>query len=64
MADYARKVKKMLSDNGCVFKRNGKGDHAIWYNPKTGRSFPVDHKIVSKDTANIIFKEAGLLLKL
>jgi len=60
MADYAAAVKKILRKNGCSFDRPGKGDHEIWYSPITGRYFPVDHKILSRHTANGILKQAGL----
>ncbi len=46
--------------SGCKFKRRGKGDHDIWYSPISKRSFPVDHKIKSRHTANGILKQAGL----
>jgi len=42
MADYTRMVKKHLSDNGCTFRRHGKGDHDIWYSPITNRTVVVD----------------------
>ncbi len=60
MADFALDVKKLLTKSDCTFKRHGKGDHDIWYSPITERSFPVDHKIRSRHTANGILKQAGL----
>lgn len=60
MASYTSDVKKILSANNCVFVRKGKGDHEIWYSPLTNRNFPVDHKILSRHTANEIMKQAGL----
>ncbi len=45
---------------GCYFYREGKGDHEIWHSPHTNRRFPVDHKILSRHTANEIMKQAGL----
>jgi hypothetical protein len=41
MADYTPKLKKLLREAGCYFERKGKGDHEIWYSPKTGIRFPV-----------------------
>ncbi|WP_229482515.1 type II toxin-antitoxin system HicA family toxin [Nostoc favosum] len=32
----------MLSEVGCYFERQGKGDHEIWYSPITDRRFVVD----------------------
>jgi hypothetical protein len=60
MADYSPKVKKILREHSCYFIRPGKGDHEIWYSPIAKRSFPIDHKILSRHTANGILKQAGL----
>jgi len=64
MADYTRKVKKILSENGCYFVRYGKGDHEIWYSPLTGRNFTVDGSIPKKTSANGTIKGAGIKIKL
>ncbi|WP_081617200.1 type II toxin-antitoxin system HicA family toxin [Thioalkalivibrio sulfidiphilus] len=53
-------LKRILRDAGCVFVRQGKGDHEIWYSPKTNRNFPIDSKILSRNTANAVLKQAGL----
>jgi HicA toxin of bacterial toxin-antitoxin, len=45
---------------GYVLKRQGKGDHEIWWHPITAKRLTVDHGIKSRDTANAILKEAGL----
>jgi HicA toxin of bacterial toxin-antitoxin, len=60
MADYSPEVKKILRENGCRFDRAGKGDHEIWFSPITKRKFPVDHKILSRHTANAVLKQAGI----
>ena len=60
MASYTTKLKEILRDYGCSFERPGRGDHEIWYSPITKRRFPVDHKIVSRHTANAILKQAGI----
>ncbi len=60
MAEYEKKVRDILSENGCVFVRHGKGDHDVWKNPMTGKSFAVDHKIKSRHTANAIMKQSGI----
>jgi len=64
MADYTRKVKKVLSENNCHFVRYGKGDHEIWYSPITGRNFTVDSSIPKRTSANETIKDAGLKIKL
>lgn len=35
MAEYEKKVREELKNNGCRFVRRGKGDHDIWYSPIT-----------------------------
>ncbi len=60
MASWTKDVKDVLKTYGCRFDRNGKGDHEIWFSPVTNRRFPVDHKILSRYTANAIMKQAGI----
>ncbi len=60
MAEYEKKVRQILNDNGCSFVRHGKGDHEIWYSPIVGKNFPVDSKIKSRHTANSVLKQAGI----
>lgn len=60
MAEYEKRVREMLAQNGCSFLRRGKGDHDIWYSPITGRSVTVDTKIKSRHTANAIMKQCGI----
>jgi hypothetical protein len=60
MATYTAKLKEILLAHGCTFDRSGRGDHEIWYSPITDRRFPVDHKILSRHTANAVLKQAGI----
>jgi predicted RNA binding protein YcfA (HicA-like mRNA interferase family) len=60
MADFYRDVVRLLRDAGYEFKRQGRGDHEIWWNSKTGHRVTVDRKLKSKITANEILKDAGL----
>ena len=60
MAEYEKKVREILSENGCKFLRHGKGDHDIWYSPITNKNFPVDAKIRSRHIANDIMKQSGI----
>ncbi|MBD5403645.1 MAG: type II toxin-antitoxin system HicA family toxin [Treponema sp.] len=60
MAEYEKKVRKILSEKGCIFVRHGKGDHDIWHSPISNRNFTVDGKIKSRFTANEIMKQAGI----
>ena len=54
MAEYEKKVREILKENGCTFVRRGKGDHDIWHSPLSNKNFPVDTKIKSRHTANAI----------
>ena len=60
MAEYEKKVRKILLQHGCTFQRRGKGDHDIWYSPITSRHVTVDTKIKSRHTANAILKQSGI----
>jgi len=63
MAEYEKRVRNILAQNGCTFVRHGKGDHDIWYSPITCRSVAVDAKIKSRHTANAILKRSGIRYK-
>lgn len=60
MAEYEKKVRQKLTENGCNFVRHGKGDHDIWFSPITNINITVDGKIKSRFTANAIMKQAGI----
>ncbi|NDJ20620.1 type II toxin-antitoxin system HicA family toxin [Nostoc sp. B(2019)] len=51
-ASFTPELKKMLSEVGCCFERQGKGDHEIWYSPITDRRFVVDGTIKLRHNAN------------
>jgi hypothetical protein len=61
MATFTPKLKEILRAHGCTFERPGRRDHEIWYSLITERRFPVDHKILSRHTANAVLKQAGIL---
>lgn len=60
MAEYEKKVREILKQNGCEFVRRGTGDHDIYYSPITNSNFAVDSKIKSRHTANAIMKQSGI----
>ena len=60
MAEYEKKVRAVLHENGCYFVRHGKGDHDIRYSPITKTNVTVDGKIKSRFTANEIMKQSGI----
>ena len=57
---FDRQLRKLLTDAGCRFERQGRGDHEIWYSPITERFFTVDRGVKSRHTANGTLKAAGL----
>ncbi|MDE6566919.1 MAG: type II toxin-antitoxin system HicA family toxin [Lachnospiraceae bacterium] len=63
MAEYEKKVRKLLLQNQCKFVRHGKGDHDIWFSPISNRHVTVDTKIKSRHTANAIMKQSGINYK-
>jgi len=60
MPDFAKPVREVLRAHGCQFVRHGKGDHDLWRNPQTGRSFAVPTKLKSRHLANEILKQASI----
>ncbi|WP_445626325.1 type II toxin-antitoxin system HicA family toxin [Nostoc sp. DSM 114167] len=60
-ASFTPELKKILTEAGCYFERQGKGDHEIWYSPISDHRFVVDNSIKSRHTANAVLKQAGLL---
>jgi hypothetical protein len=58
--NYEKKVRRILSEHGCVFVRHGKGDHDIWYSPITDKNITVDGEIKIRFVANGIMKQAGI----
>jgi predicted RNA binding protein YcfA (HicA-like mRNA interferase family) len=53
-------VIRLLREAGYELKRQGRGDHEIWWNPRSGIRVTVDRKLKSRFTANGILKEANL----
>jgi len=60
MSGYTKELKQLLREAGCIYFRQGKGDHEIWYSPLTMIKFVVDTHIKSRHTANGVLKQAGL----
>ncbi len=60
MADYRRKLIKLLEANGCRFVRQATGSHELWESPKAQRRFVVQYDLSSKVAANSVLKQAGL----
>ncbi|WP_138505062.1 type II toxin-antitoxin system HicA family toxin [Nostoc sp. PA-18-2419] len=59
-AYFTPELKKILTEAGCYFERQGKGDHEIWYSPISDHRFVLDGSIKSRHTANAVLKQAGL----
>jgi len=60
MESFTPQLKRLLLAAGCVFVRQGRGDHEIWRSPITRVHFVVDSKIKSRHTANAVLRQAGL----
>ena len=60
MAEFERRLRKILAEYGCFFVRHGRGDHDIWHSPIVNRNFVVDGEITSRHSANGVLKEAGI----
>ena len=60
MEGFTPELIKRLKQAGCYRLRSGKGDHAIWFSPITGKPLVVDNNIKSRHTANGVLKQAGL----
>jgi predicted RNA binding protein YcfA (HicA-like mRNA interferase family) len=58
MAEYEKKVREILRQNGFTFHHHGRGDHDVW--SKSVIKVTVDSKIKSRHMANQIMKEAGI----
>ena len=39
---FYRQIVEALKAAGCEYRRQGKGDHEIWYSPVTDRTFTVN----------------------
>ncbi|MCU4334609.1 type II toxin-antitoxin system HicA family toxin [Acinetobacter pittii] len=59
-AGYYHRLVEILKNNKCVFVREGKGSHEIWFSPISNKNFTVAYTVDSKHTANAILKQAGL----
>jgi len=61
MAEYEKKVREILEQNGYSFHHHGRGDHDIWFNGQLNIKVSVDSKIKSRHMANQIMKEAKII---
>lgn len=60
MENFAKPLKRHLSEAGWVLVRQGKGDHEIWGSPETGQRVTVVTFLKSRHLASAILKDAGL----
>ena len=61
MAEWEKKVRKVLKEHGYNFKRYGKGSHETWIGDNGVVTVPAF--IPSRHTANEILKQAGINYK-
>lgn len=57
---FYQQIVEAVKKAGCSLKRQGKGDHEIWYSPITDRTFSIDRHCLSRHTANAVMKQAGI----
>jgi predicted RNA binding protein YcfA (HicA-like mRNA interferase family) len=57
---FYRELTALLKSNGWELKRQGKGDHEIWWHPETGAVVPDDRNCLSRHTANAVLRRVGL----
>lgn len=60
MADFYRDLIAILLAKKCIFVREGKGSHEIWFSPVSGLNFTVPKTTKSRHMANEVLKQAGL----
>ena len=60
MAEYEKKVREILRQNGYSFHHHGRGDHDVWYSETLKIKVTVDGKIKSRHMANQVMKEAKI----
>ncbi len=61
---YGKLVKRILREHGFEKLRSGKGDHEIWWDPKTKRQVTVDAGTRSRYTAQETLKQAGIKVRI
>ena len=57
---FNAEIIRELRAAGCTQARSGKGDHEIWFSPRTNRNVTVDRRSLSRHTANAVMKQAGI----
>jgi predicted RNA binding protein YcfA (HicA-like mRNA interferase family) len=61
---YTKQLKTILREHGWSYLRSGKGDHEIWSHSDAPKPIVVDGKIMSRQTANAVLKQAGIEVRL
>jgi len=62
LRDFGKPLRKILTEAGCQFLRQGRGSHEIWITPG-GKRFVVPVTIPSRELANKILKKDASLPK-
>lgn len=57
---FYRQIIDVLRKHDCHFKRQGSGDHELWFSPITSTTLTVDRGCMSRHVANKIMKDAGI----
>ncbi|MGJ3263391.1 MAG: type II toxin-antitoxin system HicA family toxin [Salinarimonas sp.] len=53
-------VKTRHAAAGCMFERQGRGDHEIWFTPISGKAFTVHGAIQSRPSPDKTLEDAWL----
>lgn len=57
-------VRSILLAYGCIFVRQGKGSHEVWYSPISQKQFSVAVTVNARNMANGVLKQAGIQRKI
>ena len=61
MSSYTPRLKKILKAHKCYLFQTGKGRSRVLVQPINGHKFVVDSNIRSRDMANVVLKQAGII---
>ena len=59
MRGFAKAVREKMAEAGWQFHHHGKGDHDVWWNPKTGQKLTVPVNLMSRPRRTVFSKTRG-----
>lgn len=60
MIGYSRTLSGILKDAGWEIARHASGSHAVWCSPDKTKKVPIPQRVLDRNLAKSILKEAGL----